>query len=90
MKVSISEHAVCIRPLLRYKGHGCQILRVPLPGLPWAQHGPSAVPKSPEIVEVEILKIVYSSVKFEVTPATAWLRVESVTPTLFVKVGMQM
>lgn len=41
-------------------------------------------------MEVEILKIVYSSVKFEVTPATAWLRVESVTPTLFVKVGMQM
>lgn len=73
MKFSISERAVCIRPLLRYKGRGCEILRVPLSMLLWARHDLSAVQKSQEVVELEVTEAVYPSMKFEVTPATTWL-----------------
>ncbi|KAK2530645.1 Ablim1 [Columba guinea] len=39
----------------------------------WAQHVLRAVQKCPQVVELHVTEIVYPSVRFEVTPATAWL-----------------
>lgn len=58
---------------LRYNGHSCEILGVPLVMLLWAQRVLSAMQNCPVVVELEVTEAVSPSMTFEVTPARTWV-----------------